>query len=457
MADENSEDLSMEDILSSIRNILTEDAAQQEKPSETADVADNAPAVAASPLPEIEIPVDAGISAAPETEEPLNLDNLNLPDPEDEVFNLSPSMIVEENDPFEAAPEKTEEAPVEVTEDDILDLSRLVADPDPLSAADSMPAPVIEPDPVYVGEPAEEASPFAAEEMDFSAMFNSEEPLNLGETEIDLDDVADSEPAFATVELQEEARPEDLSAAIPPLDFDLPKVDVDADPIFAPEEKVVAELDPQQLKDSIPVSSDEAVAEEEESLIDDATLDEILNLHSQAEDTHPDDNVIPAPAVAPEAAPVVEPVFEPSVPPAPVMDVQPESQVAEPVTVEQAPAEVPAPVEEAAPAADATDVSANIINNFAKLFAEKKAAEAVVETPVEEIHIPVKTDSASVGELVREAVVRQVTEQMTANFETFAREAVASQTQAWLDANLPAIVEAVVAKEIERVMAKVGS
>ena len=38
-----------------------------------------------------------------------------------------------------------------------------------------------------------------------------------------------------------------------------------------------------------------------------------------------------------------------------------------------------------------------------------------------------------------------------------AREAVAAQTQAWLDANLPAIVEAVVSKEIERVMAKVGS
>lgn len=50
-----------------------------------------------------------------------------------------------------------------------------------------------------------------------------------------------------------------------------------------------------------------------------------------------------------------------------------------------------------------------------------------------------------------------MTQQMDVNFESYAREAVAAQTQAWLDANLPAIVEAVVSKEIERVMAKVGS
>ena len=70
---------------------------------------------------------------------------------------------------------------------------------------------------------------------------------------------------------------------------------------------------------------------------------------------------------------------------------------------------------------------------------------------------PVKAASPSISELVREAVVRQVTQQMDVNFESYAREAVAAQTQAWLDANLPAIVEAVVSKEIERVMAKVGS
>ena len=70
---------------------------------------------------------------------------------------------------------------------------------------------------------------------------------------------------------------------------------------------------------------------------------------------------------------------------------------------------------------------------------------------------PVKSASPSISELVREAVVRQVTQQMDVNFESYAREAVAAQTQAWLDANLPAFVEAVVSKEIERVMAKVGS
>ena len=101
-----------------------------------------------------------------------------------------------------------------------------------------------------------------------------------------------------------------------------------------------------------------------------------------------------------------------------------------------------------------------IINNFAKLFAEKKNAQAEVLTEPETTApqtAPIRNSSQSIAELVREAVVKQVTQQMDANFETYAKEAVAAQTQAWLDANLPAIVEAVVAKEIERVMAKVGS
>ena len=43
------------------------------------------------------------------------------------------------------------------------------------------------------------------------------------------------------------------------------------------------------------------------------------------------------------------------------------------------------------------------------------------------------------------------------NYDELARKEIAAQTQAWLDNNLPAVVERIVKQEIERVMAKVGS
>lgn len=426
MADENTEDLSMEDILSSIRDILTEDVPIQ-KDQASADVPSATPEIVSEPVyaprqTEEVPPAEPVIGAAVE-------DELSVAASEDDVFDLSPAMIVN-NDPLAQDLDYPAETPNEVTEDDILDLSRLVTAQQPEVA--ELSASLEEPVPAG-GDEMEVAAPFSASEgIDLSAVLGNQESFNVDDISLDLDNVPDSEPAFPTTEPAAAPQPQDFAAAIPSLDFDLPKVDVDADPIFAPEDKSVSELSSQQLMESIPASADESVAEEEENIIDDAALDEILNLHSQAEDTHPEEMPLSVPQIQEEA-----------------------------VAAEFGAAEIQAPVEEvpaemSEPAPDATDVSANIINNFAKLFAEKKAAEAA-QTPAADYRLPLKTDSVSVGELVRDAVVKQVTEQMTASFETFAREAVAAQTQAWLDANLPAIVEAVVSKEIERVMAKVGS
>lgn len=422
MADENTEDLSMEDILSSIRDILTDETPIQK---------DQAPADVPSAVPEI---VSEPVFTPQQTlevspAEPV-MDELSVAATEDDVFDLSPAMIVN-NDPLAQDLDYPAETPNEVTENDILDLSRLVSAGQPEVA--ELSASLEEPAPAAVEETEATAAFSDSAGIDLSAVLGNQESFNVDDISLDLDNIPDSEPAFPTAE-QTADQPQDLAAAIPSLDFDLPKVDVDADPIFAPEEKTVSELSSQQLMESIPASADENVAEEEDNIIDDAALDEILNLHSQAEETHPEE-------------------VSPSIP-----QIQEKVVAAETETAEiQAPVEEPVSAEVSEPAADATDVSANIINNFAKLFAEKKAAEAAAEAPVVENHLPLKTDSVSVGELVRDAVVKQVTEQMTANFEIFARDAVAAQTQAWLDANLPAIVEAVVSKEIERVMAKVGS
>ena len=135
MAEEPNEDLSMDDILSSIRNILMEDnAAQQSVPQPAPQTEKKAEPVSA---PAAELP--PAINTADElntadqddelsAEALLGLgDNAQASDaPEDDVFNLSPSMIVDEalDEPVLSNPADNEP---EISEDDILDLSRLAA------------------------------------------------------------------------------------------------------------------------------------------------------------------------------------------------------------------------------------------------------------------------------------------------------------------------------------------
>lgn len=508
MAEEPNEDLSMDDILSSIRNILMEDnAAQQSVPQPAPQTEKKAEPVSA---PAAELP--PAINTADElntadqddelsAEALLGLgDNAQASDaPEDDVFNLSPSMIVDEalDEPVLSNPADNEP---EISEDDILDLSRLAAPSADELTGETAPAamPVAEPEPQTPSMQAPLASQVLAEEDAFPA-----EPPVSEEPEVTVDDVmnlsslveepvlpsepeygssdsvyphTEAEPVAAVPEFglpddlpQETAdfsiRDEELSAetapaseefreegegsvAVPPLDFELPQIDVDAEPIYEPEHSAAPEIDPSRVMASMPQSEELPAEPEEESVIDDATLNEILDFHAQVEETKPTEpEYNESPSSEPEA---VEPADN-------IQDV-PSEPVIETVEAER---ETKTPVEApAAPSEDAADVSANIISNFAKLFAEKKAAELPQTADVSETESrpePVKSASPSISELVREAVVRQVTQQMDVNFESYAREAVAAQTQAWLDANLPAIVEAVVSKEIERVMAKVGS
>ena len=59
--------------------------------------------------------------------------------------------------------------------------------------------------------------------------------------------------------------------------------------------------------------------------------------------------------------------------------------------------------------------------------------------------------------MVKETIINQVKQNLDSHFEQIASAIIAEQTQNWLNANLAAIVEKTVAKEIERVIAKVGS
>lgn len=111
---------------------------------------------------------------------------------------------------------------------------------------------------------------------------------------------------------------------------------------------------------------------------------------------------------------------------------------------------------------DTTDVSANIISNFAKMFSRDESQTSHSEETSPEI-TSVGNASKTLEEFVLDSVVRVVGKEIAqqwnngADFKTFAENEIIRQTKEWINDNLPSLVEKVVKQEIERVIAKVGS
>ena len=121
-----------------------------------------------------------------------------------------------------------------------------------------------------------------------------------------------------------------------------------------------------------------------------------------------------------------------------------------------------------AAADSAVDVSASIISNFAKMFSKEEQKQEVRAPEIKAVsnlpEVNLLGDGSKTIEDVVALVIRQIIgEEVSANwknglnYDELARKEIAAQTQAWLDNNLPAVVERIVKQEIERVMAKVGS
>ncbi len=111
--------------------------------------------------------------------------------------------------------------------------------------------------------------------------------------------------------------------------------------------------------------------------------------------------------------------------------------------------------------ADSTDVSASIINNFAKIFAGNSSDEPVAETPKISSSVKLGEDAtlsdiikASIRDMIAENTIMQAINAIDVN--TLVAEEVSAQVKSWLNNNLPTLVENVVKKEIERVMVKAG-
>ena len=110
---------------------------------------------------------------------------------------------------------------------------------------------------------------------------------------------------------------------------------------------------------------------------------------------------------------------------------------------------------------DTADVSANIISNFAKMFS-KEEPKNKPETSLPSINYAgdtAKTLEEFVLEAITKVIGREISNQWQegADFQSFAKEEIRRQTTAWINDNLPMLVEKIVKKEIERVIAKVGS
>ena len=419
--EEQQSEMSMEDILSSIKDILESDS-QTENP-ETENTPAAAPNTAVSAEPET-------ASAAPSSPAATSVE----PEPEDDVFDLSQAMIVDEG---------KEEPDAKIELDEIgPDFDITPKDDEPLLSPEDIELP-----------------DFKAEDADLDIGLTDTSAAASTKAEEDSQTAPDSDDfSFNIDELLQsasEAITEDSAAkqtTDTSLTTDLPEIDTTSEPIL------------QEQTEDLTVSLGEASPNE-----DPYTPMPQADSSSQPQATPAAENPATETSVADIPAAVNEEPQE--IPEASFEEVEEEiaPEPTEPEKTTQAPImSEPEPKSEPQEKEDAADVSADIINNFAKMFAEQTQERQEKEPePAPAPEIPVSVSSMGDGNKTIEQVVEGVIQgivaasvnaEMTKNVDiaAYAKQEIHAQTRAWLEVNLPKIVEAAVQKEIERVMVKVG-
>lgn len=397
MADDTQDDLSMEDILSSIKDILDKDT----QPQNVADLDALEPEVV--------------VSASENTPED---------EPEEDVYDLSKTMIIDDQFIQDTNSDS------EKDEDLDLDFDDIDTNLDDIDVGDFDSEDISE---VVAEEPALDSQADPIEDFEFEIAASNEQE----------DDFSDKDPLFEVSDT--DADPifsEDISN-------DTTLDELFADSASTEEKSIFAET----VELSIPTNDDAIIVE---------NIDDILNSASK---------VIYADTSKEEKKPIEEAIIAQS----PVINEE-KPLVAESLVVTEEPVIIQSPVlvEESKISEntsfaqeDATDVSANIISNFAKMFADKK------EVAPEEVPMPLPianyaeinelgNGSQTISEVVEGVIKNIISASVSAELNSkvdiaaYAKAEIKAQTQAWLEANLTTIVEAAVQKEIERVMAKVG-
>ncbi len=200
----------------------------------------------------------------------------------------------------------------------------------------------------------------------------------------------------------------------------------------------------------------------------------------------------PAPMPKPEPIPMPEPKPEPApMPePKPIPMPEPKPEPAPMPKPEPVPMPKPEPVKISVPEPQdqtkqsSIDVSAGIINDFAKFFAQSQQSAPTPEHKPLKIE-PVKSyepepkSATSLEEVVSQAVKSILTQELvssaleevakeyiskqligelinTSELEQLAKSQISKQATQWLEQNLPQVVNNIVQSEINRVMEKVG-
>lgn len=540
MAEENnSEDLSMEDILSSIKNILSEDGAvapdTNDKPKEMP-----SPAVAASDVSPV----------AAETE--VEFEEVD-DEPEEEILDLSPEMRVDED--------------AEISLDDItLDgvaLDAPAALDVPAADSDALTAePVLEPVAEDVSAEIEmpKAEPFletsAEPDLAVESFDDKSDPFfedTLSDTSLNLDDINLETLGDIVVPEAEGSTDADIDIQLPAGDdFNLEDINSEIASVLGEIEEPAAPAAEAEMPEIVaepaaeePLVSDDALLDEpglqdvSDTLEVSAALDAPAAQDVSAEPVvlnEPEVSVVQdvaiesdTPAAQEEVAPVSEAAFaepavvedinlgtlegfeetpnifnqeiaaaeevvEPEVSPIPSFIVEnanetidalleheilppaSEVEILEPLKLD---AEPVAEKVENKEEAETVDVSASIINNFAKILSKSddKAApseiasvdevedEAVynfesAKTQETERNLVIdlgegnKTLSDIIHDVVRQIIGKEVARSwnLSLDYDDIVRQ----ELRTWLDNNLPAMVEDLVKKEIRRVMVKVG-
>lgn len=377
MADEN-QNAEMEDILSSIKNILEDDGSNQP----AADV----------PAAETDV-VD---------------DILNTSSEIDDVLELSPDMRIEQTQEQSAF----EEENVDVS---LPEIDNTAVDSLSIGIEDEVS------DSVFDEALANPAEIEQLSDTDFEKILDIEPTAELSDRDEENDDIIVNTEMLPE-QPEESTAQEDYSTAesdivIEPAPFNDAEISFDEPTETAP--VIETELAPVSVALPVEEPAAEPVVEEAvEEPVAEPVVEETVDMMPSTEE------------------PVVEDVIE------------------QPVTTE---------VVEETSKADAADVSAGIISNFAKMFSREEPAVStsatVQPTEITSVGNAGKTLEEFVLESISKVIGQEISRQWNdgASFKALAEAEVNRQTKEWINDNLPTLVEKVVKQEIERVIAKVGS
>ena len=306
---------------------------------------------------------------------------------------------------------------------------------------------------IDVANPAEEnlglnAEPIAENiEAEPAVVENIVEQTEQSEEPMVMPEVTEAvEAAPAINEIQEEIAPEPMAE------------NTENTTVEVAEETVAEEIPemPEPMVEDLSIV--EEVSQDEPAIEENSTFETENTVEPAQEEIAPAEMVV-------EETPVIEQIEETSaveqIEETPVEEVVEQEATVEvpeaPMAVIQ---EVEEPKAEVEPMSDPVDASANIISNFAKMFAKgKQEPEPDTKEPI----TAMGNGAHTLEDFVKEAIVKVIGDEIVkkwnngAEYQAMAEAEIKNQVQTWVNANLPAMVEKIVKEEMERVIAKVGS